>query len=92
MASQTTRISELSGMIQANVSIIDSWFSSKGLPSPSFDEDNPEDLAPEIHQARNAVLIATDELSDLMQGARNIAECQPPQVRLHYICTALRRY
>jgi hypothetical protein len=75
-----TRIRELSGIIQANVDIIDSWYNTQGLSSPSFDEDYTEDLPSEIHQARNAVLIATDELTDLMLGARNIAECQPPQV------------
>jgi hypothetical protein len=77
---ELTRIGELSGMIQANVETIDAWYKEKGIPSPSFDVDYPDDLPAEIHQARTAVLIATDELTDLMLGARNIAECQPPQV------------
>jgi hypothetical protein len=77
---EPTRIAQLSGMIQANVERIDAWYKEKGIPSPSFDIDYPDDLPAEIHEARTAVLIATDELTDLMLGARNIAECQPPQV------------
>lgn len=69
-------------MIHENVKSIDSWFQSQGLASPSFEEDYPEHLPQEIHQARTAVLIAADEMTDLMLGARQIAECQPPQVCL----------
>ncbi|KAF2973069.1 hypothetical protein GQX73_g501 [Xylaria multiplex] len=77
--SKPTRIALLSTIIQKNIEIIDAYFDSNGLPSPSFDQDYPSDLAPEIHGARNAVLEATDELSDLMLGPRQIAECHPPQ-------------
>jgi hypothetical protein len=81
-SNKPTRIAELSATIQTQVQAIDAWFSSKNLPSPNFEEDYPENLPPEIHQARNAVLIATDELTDLMLGPRQIAECLPPQVRV----------
>jgi len=76
-----TRIVELSKAIQLHVEHIDAWFVSNNLTSPSFDIDYPDDLPQHIHEARNAVLIATDELTDLMLGARQIAECLPPQVR-----------
>jgi hypothetical protein len=81
-----TRIAELSSAIQVHVTEIEEWFNSQGLPSPSFDVDYPDDLPGHIHQARNAVLVATDELTDLMLGARQIAECMPPQVSAYCLC------
>ncbi|KAL1604783.1 hypothetical protein SLS60_004323 [Paraconiothyrium brasiliense] len=78
-SNKPSRIVELSAAIQTHVQQIDEWYTAKNLPSPNFDEDYPDDLPAEIHQARNAVLIATDELNDLMLGPRQIAECLPPQ-------------
>lgn len=89
--STPTRISELSSIIQLNVGIIDTYFDSEGLASPSFDLDYPLDLPDTISQARTSVLEATDELSDLMLGPRQIAECHPPQVyfNLEIFCPIL---
>lgn len=75
-----TRLAELAASIHTHVQRIDTWYASKNLASPNFDEEYPDDLPAEIHQARNAVLIATDELNDLILGPRQIAECLPPQV------------
>lgn len=77
-----SRIIELSETIQSNTRIIDSYFESEGLPPISFDVEYPSDLPPHVTQARDRVLEATDELSDLMLGAQQLAECHPPQVSL----------
>jgi hypothetical protein len=75
-----TRIGDLSDIIQSHVRIIDSWHKAEGLPSPSFEIDYPENLPKEIQDARTAVLVATDELSDLMKGAHDLATGLPPRV------------
>lgn len=82
-SSNLTRIVQLSSAIQKNVETIDSWFQANELPSPSFDVDYPENLSEDIQQARDAVLIAADELMDLMLGARQIAEGHPIQASVY---------
>lgn len=85
ISSKPTRIAELSASIQSNVQIIDSYFESTGLPSLSFDLDYPSNLPLHITDARDRVLEATDELSDLMLGPQQLVECHPPQVSFNLI-------
>lgn len=65
-----TRIAELSSIIAANTAHIDSYLTSQGLPSPSFDADVAPGLFATdcLAAARQAVLEATYELHQLMQG------------------------
>lgn len=77
---ETSRISQLAATIQENTSIIDGYYADNGIPSPSFDTDFPLDLPAHIHGCRNAILEATDELSDLMLGVAQLAEGSPPRV------------
>ncbi|KAG9230931.1 putative O-methyltransferase [Amylocarpus encephaloides] len=78
-STKKSRIIELSNTINAHTIAIDKYYAANGIPPPSFDIDYPADLPEEIHQSRNSVLEATDELTDLMLGARALAECSPPQ-------------
>lgn len=68
----STRIIELAGIIHRNTKAIDEHLTSKGLPTPSFEADNPPTTlfrqGPEVDAARQAVVDATDELQALMLG------------------------
>ncbi|KAK7192329.1 hypothetical protein DPSP01_004918 [Paraphaeosphaeria sporulosa] len=76
MTSSQSRIAELAAAVAQNTQLIDQYLSEKGLPHPSFDATGPADfnLPPELEQARVAVLQATQELNDLLQGPRNLVE------------------
>lgn len=68
-----SRISELASIISDSTSIIDNYFKSHGLPTPSFDISGPSriDFPPqgkEVAAAHIRVLGATNELHRLMQG------------------------
>lgn len=65
-----TRIAELSSIIAANTAHIDSYLTSRGLPTPSFDANVAPGLFATdcLAPARQAVLEATYELHGLMQG------------------------
>ena len=78
-----SRIAQLAAMIQSQTSKVDEYFTAHKLPSPSFDEDLPTDLPQEIELARNGVLIAADELTDLMAGPQALAEGMPMFVRIY---------
>ncbi|KAI9686629.1 MAG: hypothetical protein M1822_003640 [Bathelium mastoideum] len=67
----TTRIAELSDLIQTNTAKVDNWLKERRLPTPSFDKDGPVDFgidAPEIQQARMIVMESSLELHDLLLG------------------------
>jgi hypothetical protein len=71
--SQSTRITELANIISDSTTIVNDYFESRGLPTPSFDVSGPSriDFPPQekqIADARMRVLEATDELHRLMQG------------------------
>ncbi|KAI1205456.1 putative O-methyltransferase [Annulohypoxylon truncatum] len=74
MSSTQSRIAELAATVATHTNRIDSYLSKKGLPYPSFGADGPSDLnlPPEIEQSRRAVLEASQELNDLLQGPRNL--------------------
>ncbi|GAP82382.1 putative sterigmatocystin 8-O-methyltransferase [Rosellinia necatrix] len=61
------RIIQLARTISISVSKIDAVLASRGLPSPSFDEDAPMDYFPsEVHRTRDTLVDATAELHDLL--------------------------
>lgn len=65
-AKTTPRIVELAAVISKSVAELQTVLESKGVPSPSFDEDAPTRLPDECNQAQDAVLDATKELYDLL--------------------------
>lgn len=71
----TSRIVELSNRIAANTAKLDEYLVSYNLPTPSFDEDGPQDtLVPkdelETEAARVAIIDDTQELRRLALGPR----------------------
>ena len=77
-----SRIVQLAETIHANTSKVDTHFTLQNLPSPSFDDDFPASLPEEIEQARNAIIHAADEISELMQGPNQLLETPPALVRI----------
>lgn len=73
--SQTSHIAELSARIAANTAKVDEYYSTHSLPTPSFDAGAPpRSLIPatetDIEAARQAVILDTRELNQLMLGPR----------------------
>lgn len=60
------RIVELAQSILDGVTRVETVFSDKGLPFPSFDEDAPDSFPLEAFDARDVVLDASAELYDLL--------------------------
>jgi hypothetical protein len=69
----TTRITELSASISTNVAKINRFNEENGLPTQSFGPDAPPtyNYPSDIDEARQAVLLATDELHALLAGPTN---------------------
>jgi hypothetical protein len=74
MSSTQSRIASLSATISHHTQLLDTFLASNNLPHPSFDSDGPSDLqlAPHLEQSRAAILQATQELNDLLQGPRDL--------------------
>lgn len=75
VANRASRVSELSSIIAENTKKIDDFFAREGLPELTFDPTGPGDFPvpsnnEEIQKARRAVVLATQELHDLMVGPR----------------------
>jgi hypothetical protein len=73
MVSSITRIAQLSSTIASNTTLIDEYFTSHSLASPSLDASAPAQLpippdAPQIAKARQEVIDATAELNAIMKG------------------------
>ncbi|KAI1458806.1 S-adenosyl-L-methionine-dependent methyltransferase [Annulohypoxylon moriforme] len=62
----TPRLVALAATIHDSVAKLQGILSAQGLPSPSFDEDNPTSLPPEASKVQDAVLDATAELHELL--------------------------
>jgi len=75
------RIAELTTIIQARGEEIEKYLSKKGLTYPSFDGDTSEDLPQELHAAQHALLEASDELTALVQGPRELLSTFAKEVR-----------
>ena len=71
MASQT-RIAELAEIISTNTAIVDGYIREHGVPSPSFEPDEPSSIAiplsKEVTDAQAEVISSTQELHNLMKG------------------------
>lgn len=74
MKSSQSRLAELANAVAVHTQRIDSYLCDKALPLPSFAADNPVDLGlpPELEQSRLAVLEASQELNDLLQGPKDL--------------------
>ena len=75
--SSHSRTVELSSMIVRNTAKVNEFFSAKGLPPPSLDEDAPINLpipedAEAIKRARTEVIEACGQLSAIMRGPREL--------------------
>ena len=66
----TSRIIELASRIQVHTADIDSYLSSQGLPSPSWDLDTPPKvlLSAAAQVSQNALLESMEELKALILG------------------------
>ena len=76
------RIAKLTVQISSNTQKIDDYLAANSLPPPSFDEGGPANLnlSTEIYAARRAVLNASAELQELLQGP---SELLRPVVRFY---------
>jgi len=74
MSSSPSRIAELSALVASHTKQIDDYLAKEGLPQPTFDASGPADLhlPPQLEKARVAVIQATQELNDLLQGPREL--------------------
>lgn len=61
-----SRIVQLSATINEAVARLQNVLSTKGLPSPSFDEDAKFSLPEEVSETQDAILDATAELHDFL--------------------------
>ena len=73
MTSPTSRITELAKLIADKTAIVDQYFQTYGIPTPSFDINGPRHVSipPEVRTVAIAhadVLAATRELHTLMLG------------------------
>ncbi|KAL9095621.1 MAG: hypothetical protein Q9165_002053 [Trypethelium subeluteriae] len=67
----SSRIVELAELIAEKTRAVNTYLVSGGLPQPSFEIDGPSDLgikSDEVEKARMAVIGASMELQDLLQG------------------------
>ncbi|KAK8024993.1 S-adenosyl-L-methionine-dependent methyltransferase [Apiospora arundinis] len=62
----TPRIIALAARISESVAALQDQLDSKGLSSPSFDENSPEMLPAEVAHLQDAVLDATSELHEML--------------------------
>ncbi|USP77674.1 hypothetical protein yc1106_04948 [Curvularia clavata] len=74
MSSQSSRIAELAATIAHHTARVDKFLDEHNLPQPSFDVDGPVELGlpSDVEESRVAVLRATQELNDLLQGPREL--------------------
>lgn len=73
-----SRIASLSASIAHHTQIVDEYLTNHSLEHPSFDPTSPVDLnlPPEVDASRSAILNATQELNDLLQGPRELLRAQ----------------
>jgi hypothetical protein len=74
MSIPQSRIATLSSTIAHHTHLVDAYLTSHALPQPSFAASGPADihLPSEIEASRSAVLSATQELNDLLQGPHDL--------------------
>ena len=66
----STRTVELASMIAEHTTNVDNFLVSKGLPTPSFDPDAPQDIIfpDSVAASQEFIVEATDELHSLILG------------------------
>jgi hypothetical protein len=64
--SNTPRIVELAAQISSSVTELQERLSARGIPSPSFAEDSPQDFPADLESLRDGVVDATAELHELL--------------------------
>ena len=79
----STKIAELAAQIQENTAKVDQYLQSRGLPSPSFDQDGPIDFNIVDEQVQKAREIALDSSLELHQLLLGPALCLRPVVSTH---------
>ena len=62
----SSRIQQLADTINTSGAKIQETLTTKGLPSPSFEENNPKYLPLEVSEAQDAAIDAATELRDLL--------------------------
>jgi len=74
MSASPSRIAELAATVAQHTKKIDDYLTARNLPQPSFEADGPANvgLLPNIEASRIAVLQASQELNDLLQGPRDL--------------------
>ena len=79
MATTKSRILELASTISENTAKIDQYLTSNDLPKPSFEIDSPVNLAlpKTLEAARDAVIDANTELSELLLGPKEVVVDYP---------------
>ena len=84
----SNRIVQLSNSIQENTAKFDAFFSSHGIPTPSFGVETPLELEfpNDIKSCRSTILEATDELHTLVLGPTQTVNWL--RVIEHQICIA----
>ena len=83
MATTNRKIVELASIISENTAKIHEYLTSNAIPEPSFEISAPIrlDLPKELQAARDAVLDANMELSELLLGPKEVVVDY--QVRQH---------
>jgi len=62
----TPKIVELAAQISSSVVQLQEHLSAQGAPTPSFAEDCPESLPPDVSHLKDAILDATADLHELL--------------------------
>lgn len=76
----STKIAELAAQIHQNTAKVDQYLQSRGLPSPSFNQDGPVDFNIDDEQVQEAREIALDSSLELHQLLLGPALCLRPVV------------
>lgn len=62
----TANIVELAAQISTAVAQLQEQLSAQGAPSPSFAEDSPENLPPDVSHLKDTILDATANLHEML--------------------------
>lgn len=70
--SSTSRLLQLATLIHESVAKLEEALSTKGFPSPSFDEDAPQQFPRDTVDVRDTIIDCAAELQDLLLGPLEI--------------------
>ena len=84
----TPSIVELAAQISTSVALLQERLSAQGAPAPSFAEDSPESLPPDVSHLKDAILDATAALHEMLLDPlaliHKFAAVSIPQVSLRF--------